>query len=493
MGTLFEVCWEDHHQRDGPKLKASVTDAELWSSWVHEGPRAVGSDPQRESHVSMLASAGSTPAQLGRKRGVKRESRRVCQACRLISRVQPGLYKAVSPLASSPFSSSSECSGFTLTSEDSSEVAFLLVENYNYDRSCWPSGRQGIFEPLPILRHCSWPAATLKKRAVISCSAGEDLPWRGLAWPAYGRVRSDATASTRPEQRAGRVSPVRCHVAWCFSSVAGPTQRPTTIGRESQIRNDAPAATMSLDSCWILPKGRLSLACRCFFSSRVPNASTRRLRRLRRVRAHCLRRSAFPLKQSPGRNCRMLTSRRVALLSQAANCQHRHEQQNRETEGKERVSQAGRHSRWPTGLTCCCTPCAPTTRLQSPRHPVSIRRRDYDSWGEARHSMAYTRVETMPTNAWAHDKAWMGSAPPRSTSMPRPTPSSATPLYINVSIVRFTDPLPKAGLAHRVAHNFFPPAPALEKSLLRRMITGCADPSPCAWSARLSPALYWGT
>ena len=34
---------------------------------------------------------------------------------------------------------------FTLTSEDSSEVAFLLVENYNYDRSCWPSGRQGIF------------------------------------------------------------------------------------------------------------------------------------------------------------------------------------------------------------------------------------------------------------------------------------------------------------------------------------------------------------
>lgn len=41
----------------------------------------------------------------------------------------------------------SKCSGFTLTSEDSSEVAFLLVENYNYDCSSWPSGRLGIFEP----------------------------------------------------------------------------------------------------------------------------------------------------------------------------------------------------------------------------------------------------------------------------------------------------------------------------------------------------------
>jgi hypothetical protein len=34
---------------------------------------------------------------------------------------------------------------FTLTSEDSSEVAFLLVENYNYDRSSWSSDRLGIF------------------------------------------------------------------------------------------------------------------------------------------------------------------------------------------------------------------------------------------------------------------------------------------------------------------------------------------------------------
>jgi hypothetical protein len=36
-------------------------------------------------------------------------------------------------------------SGFMNTSEDSSEVSFLLVENYNYDCSCWSSDRQGIF------------------------------------------------------------------------------------------------------------------------------------------------------------------------------------------------------------------------------------------------------------------------------------------------------------------------------------------------------------
>ena len=34
---------------------------------------------------------------------------------------------------------------FMLTREDSSEVAFLLVENYNYDRSSWSSDRLGIF------------------------------------------------------------------------------------------------------------------------------------------------------------------------------------------------------------------------------------------------------------------------------------------------------------------------------------------------------------
>lgn len=30
------------------------------------------------------------------------------------------------------FSSLTECKGFTRISEDSSEIAFLLVENYNY-------------------------------------------------------------------------------------------------------------------------------------------------------------------------------------------------------------------------------------------------------------------------------------------------------------------------------------------------------------------------
>ena len=42
--------------------------------------------------------------------------------------------------------STSQCTGFTSSSEDSSELWFLLVENYNYDRSCWSSDRLGIFE-----------------------------------------------------------------------------------------------------------------------------------------------------------------------------------------------------------------------------------------------------------------------------------------------------------------------------------------------------------
>ncbi len=36
--------------------------------------------------------------------------------------------------------------GFTHISEDSSEIAFLLVENYNYDRFSWSSDRLGIFD-----------------------------------------------------------------------------------------------------------------------------------------------------------------------------------------------------------------------------------------------------------------------------------------------------------------------------------------------------------
>ena len=33
----------------------------------------------------------------------------------------------------------SKCRGFTCISEDSSEITFLLVENYIPDRSCWVS------------------------------------------------------------------------------------------------------------------------------------------------------------------------------------------------------------------------------------------------------------------------------------------------------------------------------------------------------------------
>ena len=35
--------------------------------------------------------------------------------------------------------------GLTSISEDSSEISFLLVENYNYDHSLWSSDRMGIF------------------------------------------------------------------------------------------------------------------------------------------------------------------------------------------------------------------------------------------------------------------------------------------------------------------------------------------------------------
>jgi hypothetical protein len=31
----------------------------------------------------------------------------------------------------------SQCTGFKFISEDPSEITFLLVENYNYDRSSW--------------------------------------------------------------------------------------------------------------------------------------------------------------------------------------------------------------------------------------------------------------------------------------------------------------------------------------------------------------------
>lgn len=36
--------------------------------------------------------------------------------------------------------------GSTRSSEDSSELVFLLVENYNIDRSFWSSDRKVIFE-----------------------------------------------------------------------------------------------------------------------------------------------------------------------------------------------------------------------------------------------------------------------------------------------------------------------------------------------------------
>lgn len=50
------------------------------------------------------------------------------------------------------FSSPSRCTGITSSSEDSSELWFLLVENYNYiDCFSWISIRLGIFDTLMLL------------------------------------------------------------------------------------------------------------------------------------------------------------------------------------------------------------------------------------------------------------------------------------------------------------------------------------------------------
>ena len=43
------------------------------------------------------------------------------------------------------FDAASECKGITHISEDSSEIAFLLVENYQLTASVGPRDRQGIF------------------------------------------------------------------------------------------------------------------------------------------------------------------------------------------------------------------------------------------------------------------------------------------------------------------------------------------------------------
>lgn len=88
-----------------------------------------------------------------------------------ISPAAPSPFLALHPSARGKFSP--QCGlwsvtltprSFTLTSEDSSEVAFLLVENYNYDRSCWPSGRQGIFGAFLVITFSLFVAALLHGR-----------------------------------------------------------------------------------------------------------------------------------------------------------------------------------------------------------------------------------------------------------------------------------------------------------------------------------------
>ena len=89
--------------------------------------------------------------------------------------------------------------GHTHTSEDSSEVAFLLVENYNYDRSMWSSDRMGIFghfnltQSLPtatflfIGDHPSWMASE-KRDAPYHDHAAECAKERGSSRDAVHKM-----------------------------------------------------------------------------------------------------------------------------------------------------------------------------------------------------------------------------------------------------------------------------------------------------------------
>ena len=78
------------------------------------------------------------------------------------------------PRATLPFPlfSPSKCRGFTCISEDSSEITFLLVENYIPDRSLLASAGRGIFRKLPFgdffafhLHRCSLREKSRRRRA----------------------------------------------------------------------------------------------------------------------------------------------------------------------------------------------------------------------------------------------------------------------------------------------------------------------------------------
>jgi hypothetical protein len=71
--------------------------------------------------------------------------------------------------------------GFKFTSEDSSEVTFLLVENYNYDRSSWSSDRLGIFES-PLL-------LSVFSLISVACREVEEERYR-YGWPSLASPRT---------------------------------------------------------------------------------------------------------------------------------------------------------------------------------------------------------------------------------------------------------------------------------------------------------------
>lgn len=80
------------------------------------------------------------------------------------------------PPLSTLLSSPSQCKGFTRVSEDSSETVFLLVENYNHDRSFCVFRSEWNFwkKKSKIFILCSFLDGGLRRR-LDSCKGNDDV------------------------------------------------------------------------------------------------------------------------------------------------------------------------------------------------------------------------------------------------------------------------------------------------------------------------------
>lgn len=87
------------------------------------------------------------------------------------------------------FSSPSECRGFTCISEDSSEITFLLVENYNLTAPVGSRPGREFLEPILFAGICSFPSSP-------SAHAGRGEEGRGRSrWAVSGSPPGRTTSS----------------------------------------------------------------------------------------------------------------------------------------------------------------------------------------------------------------------------------------------------------------------------------------------------------